>query len=333
MPPTDRLPPRRSTALAVVAAVVLALVLASARPLHAVVGNCAPEQGWGTLDASLAAGVVTLVNQHRGSLGLAPLAVSSTLSASAEWKSLHMARYGYMGHDDPAPPVARTPADRLASCGYPIGSVGWGENVAHGYATPGAVMSAWLASPGHRANIEKASFRAIGVGAARAANGSLYWTQNFGSLADGGTSSPPPGPPPPGPPPPPAPAPAPPAPPVPSPPAAPAPAQSAASPGPEPNAAPAQVAVSSGGASPSRRALPRPTVTFTRVPRPRAQSAVFAWRRTGPARRVTCSLDRAKPRRCVSPVVLAGLAKGAHRFVVRVAGPGGRASASYAWRR
>ena len=43
-----------------------------------------------------------------------------------------MAKYGYMTHDDPAPPVARTPADRLAACGY-VG--GWGENIAFGYTT------------------------------------------------------------------------------------------------------------------------------------------------------------------------------------------------------
>ena len=48
-------------------------------------------------------------------------------------------------------------------------------------------MTAWLNSSGHRANIENASYRAIGIGVARASNGTYYWTQNFGTLADGGT--------------------------------------------------------------------------------------------------------------------------------------------------
>ena len=63
--------------------------------------------------------------------------------------------------------------------------MGWGENIAYGYASPDAVMAGWLNSPGHRANIENASFRAIGIGVVRASNGTYYWTQNFGTLADG----------------------------------------------------------------------------------------------------------------------------------------------------
>jgi uncharacterized protein YkwD len=89
-----------------------------------------------------------------------------------------MASYRYMAHEDPAPPVGRTTAQRLAACGYSAGT--WGENVAYGYKSPQAVVSAWLASPGHRSNIEDPSFTAAGVGAAVAANGSIYWAHNFG---------------------------------------------------------------------------------------------------------------------------------------------------------
>ena len=74
-----------------------------------------------------------------------------------------MAAYGYLDHDDPAPD-ARTAQERLAACGYP--SAEWGENIASGYATAQAVVDAWLASPEHRANIERPEFRATGVGAA-----------------------------------------------------------------------------------------------------------------------------------------------------------------------
>ena len=48
-------------------------------------------------------------------------------------------------------------------------------------------MAAWLNSPGHRANIENASFRAIGIGVVVTSSGT-YWTQNFGTLADGSSS-------------------------------------------------------------------------------------------------------------------------------------------------
>ena len=76
-----------------------------------------------------------------------------------------MAYYGYMQHDDPAPPIARLWYQRVQACGY-AGS-GMGENIAYGYPTPQDVMNGWLNSPGHKANIENASYRAIGVGARR----------------------------------------------------------------------------------------------------------------------------------------------------------------------
>jgi uncharacterized protein YkwD len=180
---------------------------------YAVVGDCRPGDDWGTLRQDLTQRVIDLVNQHRARLGLAQLQASTPLTNSAVWKSRHMARYQYMAHNDPAPPVARGVGDRLLACGYPANSAGWGENIAYGYATADAVMQAWLNSPGHRSNIENPSFRAIGVGAAASTAGRLYWTQQFGTTAGGSGSPPAPAPPPPAPaPPPPAPAPPPPAP-------------------------------------------------------------------------------------------------------------------------
>jgi uncharacterized protein YkwD len=144
-------------------------------------GQCTPDGSWGTLSRSFAADVLALVNKHRSAMGLRPLVASPTLTAAAEWKSLHMAGGRYLAHDDPAPPVARVVAERLLACGYPAYSAGWGENIAYGQPTPRAVMSAWLQSPGHRANIESRGFRALGVGVARSETGLLFWTQDFGT--------------------------------------------------------------------------------------------------------------------------------------------------------
>src|SRR3954453_17721138 len=71
-------------------------------------GDCTPGAGWGTLWPDLANQVLALTNAHRAQYGLAPLSLSQTLTDVAAWKALHMSRYGYMAHDDPAPPVART---------------------------------------------------------------------------------------------------------------------------------------------------------------------------------------------------------------------------------
>ena len=163
----------------------------------AVVGNCSADASWGTPRTDLAGSIVQLVNQHRASLGLAPLGGYGPLAAAAVWKARHMAAYGYMAHDDPAPPVARTTQQRFEACGFPSGAR-WGENLASHSTTAQAVLQLWLNSPGHRANIENAAFRTVGAGVAASSNGTLYWAMTFGST--GGSATPPPPPPPPPPP-------------------------------------------------------------------------------------------------------------------------------------
>lgn len=168
--------PRRTARLA-----ALALSATAALPAGAQAGACAPGDGWGRADVRAARSVVALVNLHRLGLGRPQLAIDPALERSAVWKSLHMARYAYFDHDDPAPPVARTPFRRMRACGFPANRA-MGENIAAGYSGAAAVMRGWLASPGHRANIENGGFRLIGVGAGsrRGSPYGRYWTQNFG---------------------------------------------------------------------------------------------------------------------------------------------------------
>jgi uncharacterized protein YkwD len=154
----------------------------------ATVGDCTPGANFRPANAAFAAQVVQLVNEHRASLGLHALKLSPSLSASAVWKARHMATYGYMAHDDPAPPVARTAGDRIAACGY---RGGWGENIAAGFTTPAAVLAAWLQSPGHRANIENPAYVVTGAGASVTANGVTVWAQDFGLTDDSASSAPP----------------------------------------------------------------------------------------------------------------------------------------------
>ena len=87
-----------------------------------------------------------------------------------------MARFGYFDHNSND---GRSPGARMADAGYDI-SRGWAENIAVGYSNAEAVMKAWMLSTGHRKNILNCDLRALGVGVARAGNGRLYWTQDFG---------------------------------------------------------------------------------------------------------------------------------------------------------
>lgn len=158
----------------------IACVLAPAAIPAPTATRCTPAASWGTDHPELAAQVVSLINRYRTNKGLKPLGISVSLTASSRWKSLHMAGAGYFAHDDPAP-VSRSAFQRARDCGFDGNA--WGENIAWGYDTARAVVNGWLASPGHKANIESPSFTSTGVGAA-SAGGRLYWTQSFGAGSD-----------------------------------------------------------------------------------------------------------------------------------------------------
>lgn len=178
-----------------VAGAAAADVAFAPKPVAAAIqtGNCTPDPSWPANNASLASQVISLINQHRASLGEVQLAGSSTLTASAVWKAEHMAKFNYFGHDDPGPPTATTPArswtDRFQTCGYSFGA---GENIAEGFPDAQSVVNAWLNSPEHKANIENASYVVTGVGVATASSGAIYWVQDFGQVADNGSPPPPP---------------------------------------------------------------------------------------------------------------------------------------------
>ncbi|MBQ7566557.1 MAG: hypothetical protein IJT18_05495 [Oscillospiraceae bacterium] len=115
--------------------------------------------------------VVELINQQRSKNGLQPLTLSSDLCAKARIKSQDMASNGYFSHTSP---IYGSPFDMMKSLGISYRAAG--ENIAMGYSTPDAVVTAWMNSSGHRANILSASYTTIGVG--YVANGN-YWTQWF----------------------------------------------------------------------------------------------------------------------------------------------------------
>lgn len=115
--------------------------------------------------------VIRLVNQRRAENGLKPLAANWELSRVARYKSEDMSSQGYFSHTSP---TYGSPFQMIRSFGLSYRSAG--ENIAYGQRTPAAVVDAWMASSGHRANILSASYTQIGVGYCADRH---YWTQMF----------------------------------------------------------------------------------------------------------------------------------------------------------
>ncbi|MFE7357946.1 CAP domain-containing protein [Streptomyces sp. NPDC057543] len=120
-----------------------------------------------------AARVLKLVNRARAEAGCSPLTKNAKLTKAARAHSADMAFHRNMSHMSSDGSAAR---DRITGSGYDWRA--YGENVAHGYATPEDVVAGWMHSPGHRRNILDCSFKEIGVGVAQPGN---YWTQDFGA--------------------------------------------------------------------------------------------------------------------------------------------------------
>ena len=104
-------------------------------------------------------------------LGLSSLTLDETLCGYARVKSQDMHDQGYFSHTSP---TYGSPFDMMRAFGVSYRTAG--ENIAMGYATPAAVVEAWMNSEGHRANILSANYTTLGVG--YVADGG-YWTQWF----------------------------------------------------------------------------------------------------------------------------------------------------------
>lgn len=135
-----------------------------------------------------------LIDQERNSHGEASLQFNADLQQSAQAHTESMAFGDYFEHDGPD----GTPLSRMIACGYiPNSQVGYeiGENIGWGtfdLGTPRAIVAAWMASPGHRANILDARFRDTAIGVSPHVPSSLsqgqpggIYTQDFGVIITG----------------------------------------------------------------------------------------------------------------------------------------------------
>lgn len=121
--------------------------------------------------------VVSLINEIRASEGLQPLRISDKLSEAAEEHSEDMAAENYFGHTGSDGSSLR---ERTSEQGYNGRYVG--ENIGAGHDTAEQIVTSWMHSDGHRANILNSKFNEIGVGFVSDPESQYteYWTQVFG---------------------------------------------------------------------------------------------------------------------------------------------------------
>jgi uncharacterized protein YkwD len=122
--------------------------------------------------------VTRLTNIEREKAGCPALNVDLRLQAAAQKHSDLQAAQDTMSHRLPG---EADMGDRITAEGYRWSGIA--ENVAARYASAASVVSGWMGSAGHKANILNCGYKDIGVGLAKASGGTLYWTQNFGSPA------------------------------------------------------------------------------------------------------------------------------------------------------
>jgi uncharacterized protein YkwD len=129
-----------------------------------------------TGDAATEAQVNALISAERTANGCRAMRTDGRLTAAARAHSSDMVTKNFFSHtgSDGSDFVARE-----SRAGYVNASA---ENIAWGWSTAATVVKEWMKSPGHRANILNCGNIAVGVGLARKADGTPYWTQDFGRV-------------------------------------------------------------------------------------------------------------------------------------------------------
>jgi uncharacterized protein YkwD len=137
--------------------------------------------------ANFESDALRLVNQQRaagascGARGsfapAAALTLDARLGIAAYGHSRDMADNNYFSHDSRD---GRSMVDRINATGYVWSTVG--ENIAAGYGSVHSVVSGWMASDGHCANLMNPRFTEFALACARndGSQYGTYWTQNLG---------------------------------------------------------------------------------------------------------------------------------------------------------
>ncbi len=188
-------PPRAAVLLASLVLFASALLFATPARAASACANTALTPRAGNTEA-LREAVLCLVNREREAHGESALVVNAQLTRAAQGHSEDMAGADYFSHYAPG---GSSPLDRMRASGYIYSSqLGYevGENIAWGtlwLASPQSIVSSWMASPEHRANILNAGYRETGIGVSPHAPPSMsggqaggLYTQDFGTIFSAG---------------------------------------------------------------------------------------------------------------------------------------------------
>jgi uncharacterized protein YkwD len=151
--------------LAAVASALAALALCA--PAAASASDCAGADLVPAPENLGAVGQATLclLNQQRAANGVAPLVANAKLTVASASYSQRMVDQSFFDHQAPD---GDTLVDRLTGAGYPVDAalvvgenLGWGSGP---LASARSMVQAWMASPGHRANLLSDDYTEVGLG-------------------------------------------------------------------------------------------------------------------------------------------------------------------------
>jgi uncharacterized protein YkwD len=117
--------------------------------------------------------ILALINTYRISAGLKALVKTDYISNQAEQHNAYMITNNILDHAGFD--------TRYQNIKNALGARSVGENVAFGYTSAQAVVNGWLASPGHKANIE-GDFTNFGISVRSDSAGKKYFTNIFAKI-------------------------------------------------------------------------------------------------------------------------------------------------------
>lgn len=132
--------------------------------------------------AITSANIISLTNESRQEFGVSALSENSLLDRAAQNKADDMLAKGYFAHNAPD---GHTPWDFITAAGYSYLQAG--ENLAVNFTEAENVETAWMNSPGHKANILNKNFVDIGIGISQGeyqGHTAIFVVQEFGTPAE-----------------------------------------------------------------------------------------------------------------------------------------------------